>query len=63
VAGEALFRFSTSNTNLHVSIIGILSPLASVNILLSSNTVFNDSIHIVSTGPSNVIQLLNLPPL
>ena len=36
----------------------ILSPLANVRILLSSNTVFKFSIQIASTGPSQVIQVL-----
>jgi len=39
---------------------GIRSPLARVRILLSSSTVLRDSIHRVSTGPSKVIQVLNL---
>jgi hypothetical protein len=60
VAGEALFKFSTSKTNLQFSVIGILSPLAKVKILLSSNTVFKFSIQIASTGPSQTIQVLNL---
>jgi len=60
VAGDALLRFSTSKTNLQFSVIGILSPLAKVKILLSSSTVFKLSIQIVSTGPSKVIQVLNL---
>lgn len=38
---------------------GILSPLANVKILLSSSTVFKLSIQIVSTGPSQVIHILN----
>ena len=33
----------------------IRSPLMSVRILLSSMTEFMDSIHSVSTGPSNTI--------
>ena len=57
VAGEALFKFSTSNTNLQFSVIAIRSPLANVNILLSSNTVFRFSIQIASTGPSQVSQV------
>jgi len=39
---------------------GILSPLASVRILLSSNTVLRFSIQIASTGPSQTIQVLYL---
>jgi len=56
VAGEALFRFSTSNTILQNSDIGILSALAKVRILLSSSTVLRFSIQIASTGPSQIIQ-------
>ena len=57
VAGEALLRFSTSNTNFVFSVIGIRSLFASVKILLSSSTVFRFSIQIASTGPSHVIQV------
>jgi len=57
VAGDALLRFSTSNTNLTFSVIAIRSPLANVRILLSSNTVLRFSIQIASTGPSQVIQV------
>jgi hypothetical protein len=60
VAGDALFRFYTSKTSLHWSVIGILSPLASVKILLSSRTVFKLYIQRVSTGPSQVSHILNL---
>ena len=60
VAGEALFKFSTSKTSWHCSDIGIRSPLANVKILLSSKTVFKLSIQIVSTGPSQVSQMWNL---
>jgi len=42
---------------------GIRSPLANVRILLSSNTVLRFSIQIVSTGPSQVSQILNLEDL
>jgi len=56
VAGEALFKFSTSKTILQFSDIGILSALAKVRILLSSNTVLRFSIQIASTGPSQMIQ-------
>ena len=55
VAGEALFKFSTSNKSLARLDICILSPLARVRSLLSSNTVFKFSIHIASTGPSKMI--------
>jgi len=60
VAGEALLRFSTSNTILVLSDIGILSLLARVRILLSSSTVLRFSIQIASTGPSQTIQLICL---
>ena len=60
MAGEALFKFSTSNTNLQFSVIGILYPFAKVRILLSSSTVFKFSIQMASTGPSHVIQVVNL---
>jgi len=63
VAGLALSKFSTSNTILQFSVIGILSPLAKVKILLSSNTVFKFSIQIASTGPSQTIQVLYLRAL
>ena len=56
MAGEALFKFSTSNTILVLSIMGILSALAKVRILLSSSTVLRFSIQRVSTGPSQTIQ-------
>jgi len=56
VAGDALLRFSTSNTILQFSDIGILSAFAKVRILLSSNTVLRFSIQIASTGPSQIIQ-------
>lgn len=56
VAGEALLRSSTSNTNFTVSAIGKRSPFGKVKILLSSRTVFKLSIHMVSTGPSQTIQ-------
>jgi hypothetical protein len=60
VAGLALSRFSTSKTILQFSVIGILSPFARVNILLSSKTVFKFSIQIASTGPSQTIHVLYL---
>ena len=56
VAGEALLRFSASNTNRIVGIIRTRSPLASVRTLLSSRTVFRFSIQTASTGPSTTIQ-------
>jgi hypothetical protein len=60
VAGEALFKFSTSNTILQFSLINIRSPFAKVKILLSSRTVFRFSIQMASTGPSQTIQVKNL---
>lgn len=60
VAGDALFRFSTSKTSLHCSVIGIRSPLARVRILLSSRTVFRFSIQMASTGPSQVSHTFDL---
>src|SRR4051794_9777623 len=45
----------TSNTRDIVLVRGILSPLMSVRILLSSITLFMLSIHRASTGPSNTI--------
>ena len=56
VAGEALSIFDGSKTTLHVEDIGILSPLASVRVLLSSSTEFKFSIQMASTGPSNISQ-------
>lgn len=55
-----MFRFSTSNTILQLSVIGILSPLARVSNLLSSSTVLRFSIQIASTGPSHVSQVFYL---
>ena len=43
-----------------MKITGIRSPLAKVNILLSSSTVFKFSIQMASTGPSQTIQILFL---
>lgn len=57
VAGEALSMLCTSKMILHRGAIGILSPLAKVNVLLSSNTEFKFSIQIASTGPSNNNQI------
>jgi len=53
VAGEALSMLCTSKMILQLGAIGILSPLAKVSVLLSSNTEFKFSIQIASTGPSN----------
>ena len=54
VAGEALSMLCTSKRILQFAAIGIRSPLASVNVLLSSNTEFKFSIQIASTGPSSI---------
>ena len=56
VAGLATDRFSTSNNNPTYYGNDILSPFNKVSTLLSSKTVFIDSIHRVSTGPSKTIQ-------
>ena len=58
VAGDAFSRFSFSNMIFTFSVMGMRSPDASVSSLLSSSTVFSDSIHSVSTGPSHVIHVL-----
>lgn len=52
VAGLALSTLSGSKRSLEFAAIIILSPLANVNVLLSSNTEFRFSIHTASTGPS-----------
>ena len=57
VAGEALSMLCTSNTILQLGAIGIRSPLANVNVLLSSSTELRFSIQIASTGPSRTIQI------
>ena len=59
VAGDALSKFSTSKTSFTFSVIAILSLFARVRIRLSSSTVFRFSIQIASTGPSQVIHVLN----
>ena len=56
VAGEALSILCGSNTILQLGAIGIRSPLASVNVLLSSSTELRFSIQIASTGPSKINQ-------
>jgi hypothetical protein len=56
VAGDATRRSSTSKTSDIGPVSGMRSPLMSVRILLSSITEFMLSIHIASTGPSNMIQ-------
>mmetsp|Transcript_31233 Transcript_31233/g.75410 ORF Transcript_31233/g.75410 Transcript_31233/m.75410 type:complete len:230 (-) Transcript_31233:1446-2135(-) len=57
VAGEATERSSTSKRHFTMGGIEMRSPLMSVRSLLSSRTVFIDSIHRVSTGPSIRIHL------
>jgi len=57
VAGEATARSYISNRSLTFADRAILSPLFSVNNLLSSSTEFSDSIQRVSTGPSRIIHL------
>jgi hypothetical protein len=57
VAGEALSILCGSNTTLQRGAIGIRSPLAKVNVLLSSSTLLRFSIQIASTGPSSTIQI------
>mmetsp|Transcript_14536 Transcript_14536/g.44979 ORF Transcript_14536/g.44979 Transcript_14536/m.44979 type:complete len:250 (-) Transcript_14536:10-759(-) len=53
VAGDATLRSSTSKSRLIDEVSGIRSPLIKVRILLSSITLFIDSIHMASIGPSN----------
>ena len=57
VAGDALSMLCTSKMILHVADIGIRSPLASVRVLLSSNTELRFSIQMASTGPSRTNQI------
>lgn len=57
VAGEALSMLCGSKTTLHWGDIGIRSPLANVNVLLSSSTLFRFSIQMASTGPSRTIHM------
>lgn len=52
VAGEALSMLCGSKIILQVGDIDKRSPLANVNVLLSSKTEFRFSIQILSTGPS-----------
>ena len=55
VAGVAFFKWDTSKISLISSVSGILSYETSVKTLLSSMTVFKDSIHSGSTSPSRII--------
>ena len=57
VAGEAVERFSVSNSKITCDGMDIRSPLAKVSSLLSSIKEFIDSIHDVSTGASKRINL------
>ena len=56
VAGEALSMLCGSKRILQQGAIGIRSPFASVNVLLSSSTELRFSIQMASTGPSSTIQ-------
>lgn len=60
VAGDALSTLSGSNTSLLFWAIEIRSPLASVNVLLSSSTELRFSIHTASTGPSVISKYFKL---
>lgn len=55
VAGVAVFRWLISNKRRIVGVRGMRSLLARVRILLSSITVFKDSIHMGSISPSRTI--------
>ena len=57
VARVALSKLETSNRNLIESVTGILAFETRVRTLLSSMTVFSDSIQSVSTFPSSMIHL------
>ncbi len=57
VAGDALSMSCGSKMSLQLTIMGSLSPLASVSVLLSSSTEFRFSIHSGSTGPSKTSQM------
>ena len=63
VAGVALVNSSASKTTLMSLFKLIRKPLGNDNIRVSSNKVFNDSIHNVSTGESNTNHfiVLDLP--
>jgi len=56
VAGEAQERSCDSNRKFTLEPNGILSPEVIVNNLLSSNTLFSDSIYSGSMSPSQMIQ-------
>ena len=57
VAGVAVFRFEISKRSLISFVKAIRSLLANVKTLLSSITVFSDSIHMGSMSPSRTIHL------
>ena len=57
VAGVAFFRFDISNISLIEGVKNILSLLTNVRTLLSSMTVFKDSIHSGSISPSRTDHL------
>ena len=57
VAGVAFLRLEISNTSLIEGVRKILSLLTKVNTLLSSITVFKDSIHSGSISPSKIDHL------
>ena len=61
VAGEATERSSTSKSSETCAGMEIRSPLRSVSSLLSSSSVFIDSIHSVSTGPSKSTHFWSSP--
>ena len=60
VAGDATARSSTSNIIVIYGVNVNIYPEFKQSFLLSSNTVFIDSIQIASTGPSNNTQCLSL---
>lgn len=57
VAGVAFFKFEISKISLIYEVRKILSLLTRVNTLLSSMTVFKDSIHSGSISPSKTLHL------
>mmetsp|Transcript_19725 Transcript_19725/g.46343 ORF Transcript_19725/g.46343 Transcript_19725/m.46343 type:complete len:524 (+) Transcript_19725:528-2099(+) len=60
VAGEACERSAVSKSRFMRGDIATISPDTRQSFLLSSSTVFIDSIHAASTGPSNTSQNLSL---
>jgi len=57
VAGVAFLRLLISNNKRMLGVNGIRSLLTRVSTLLSSITVFSDSIHSGSISPSNILHL------